>query len=51
MYIPATCDDRFSAVCVVVLGCEELAGAVAVPVTGTVWEQYVTMRYHQWKML
>ena len=36
VYIPTTCDDGFSAVCVVVLGCEELTGAVAASVTGTV---------------
>ena len=36
IYIPTTCDDGFSAVCVVVLGCEELAGAAAVSVTGSV---------------
>ena len=37
IYIPATCDDGFSAVCVVVLGCEVLVGAiVAASVTGNV---------------
>ena len=37
IYIPATCDDGFSSVCVVVLDCEELAeAAAAASVTGNV---------------
>ena len=36
IYLPTTCDDGFSAVSFVVLGCEELAGTVAASVTGSV---------------
>ena len=35
-------NDGCSVVCVVVLGCEELAGAAAASVTGTVENRYET---------
>ena len=48
MHIPTTCDDGLSAVCIVVLGCEELAGAEAASVTGTVSKQVIPQK-HAWK--